>query len=106
MAPTLGGVHKIQISIRDLLKEFFHKFSAKKWGGSGGPRPPYCFSMFFLLGFSDVVSPMCFPSCLAGKTNFFAPTQSRAKVNGSRRKKYKGVGVVATPHAVLPRDSH
>ena len=40
MVPTLGGVHKIQILIRDLLKDLFYKkSSAKKCGGSGGPRP-------------------------------------------------------------------
>jgi len=41
MAPTLGGVHKIQILIRDLLKEFLQKIFGEEMGGSGGPRPPY-----------------------------------------------------------------
>ena len=41
MAPTLGGVHKIQILIRDLLKEFLEQIFGEEMGGSGGPRPPY-----------------------------------------------------------------
>ena len=36
MVPTLGGVHKIQILIKDLLKECLQK---KKWGGQGDPDP-------------------------------------------------------------------
>ena len=35
-----GGVHKIQILIRDLLKEFLQKIFGEEMGGSGGPRPP------------------------------------------------------------------
>ena len=39
--PTIGGVHKIQILIRDLLKEFLQQIFGEEMGGSGGPRPPY-----------------------------------------------------------------
>ena len=41
MVPTLGGVYKIQILIRDLLKENLQKIFGEEMGGSGGPRPPY-----------------------------------------------------------------
>ena len=41
MVPTLGGVHKIQILVRDLLKEILQKIFGEEMGGSGGPRPPY-----------------------------------------------------------------
>ena len=57
MAPTLGGVHKIQILIRDLLKEFLQQIFGEEMGGSGGPRSPYenySFLIFFL-GFSYIV---------------------------------------------------
>ena len=43
MVLTLGGVHKIQILIRDLLKEFLQQIFGEEMGGSGEPRPPYVF---------------------------------------------------------------
>ena len=49
MVLTLGGVHKIQILIRDSLKEIKEKYSAKKWEGSGGPRPPYVYTANLIL---------------------------------------------------------
>ena len=41
MAPTLGGgVHKIQILIRDLLKDFLQQiFGEEMGGGQGDPDP-------------------------------------------------------------------
>ena len=39
MVPTLGGVHKIQISIRDLLKDFFQKIFGEEMGGGQGETP-------------------------------------------------------------------
>ena len=41
MGPTLGGVHKIQILIRDLLKEFLQQkiFGEEMGGGQGDPDP-------------------------------------------------------------------
>ena len=33
MVPTLGGVHKIQILIRDLLKQFLHKIFGEEMRG-------------------------------------------------------------------------
>ena len=49
--PPQGGVHKIQILIRDLLKEILQKIFGEEMGGSGGPRPPYYRSMLFLTTF-------------------------------------------------------
>ena len=40
-SPPYGGVHKIQILIRDLLKEILQKIFVEEMGGSGGARPPY-----------------------------------------------------------------
>ena len=40
MVPTLGGVHKIQILIRDLLKEILQQnFGEEMGGGQGDPDP-------------------------------------------------------------------
>ena len=40
MVPTLGGVHKIQILIRDVLKDFLQKiFGEEMGGGQGDPDP-------------------------------------------------------------------
>ena len=40
MVPTLGGVHKIQILIGDLLKEILQKiFGEEMGGGQGDPDP-------------------------------------------------------------------
>ena len=40
MVPTLGGVHKIHILIRDLLKEFLQNiFGEEMGGGQGDPDP-------------------------------------------------------------------
>ena len=41
MGSTLGGVHKIQILIRDLLKECLQKIIGEEMWGTGGPRPPH-----------------------------------------------------------------
>ena len=41
MVPTLGGVHKIQILIRDLLHEILQKVFGEEWGGQGDPDPLY-----------------------------------------------------------------
>ena len=42
IVPTIGGVHKIHILVRDLLKDFLRKSSAKiSGGGQGALRPPY-----------------------------------------------------------------
>ena len=40
MGPTLGGVHKIQILIRDLLKDFLHKIFGEEMGGVQGDPDP------------------------------------------------------------------
>ena len=42
ISPTIGGVHKLMILLRDLLKEKIQKkIFDEEMGGSGGPRPPY-----------------------------------------------------------------
>ena len=43
MVPTLGGVHKIQILIRDLLKEFLQKIFGEEMGGVRGTQTPLCY---------------------------------------------------------------
>ena len=40
MVPTLGGVHKIQILIRDLLKEILQKIFGEEMGGARGTQTP------------------------------------------------------------------
>ena len=40
MVPTLGGVHKIQILIRDLLKIFLQKILGEEMGGVTGTQTP------------------------------------------------------------------
>ena len=40
MVPTLGGVHKIQILIRDLLKECLQKNFGEEMGGVQGDPDP------------------------------------------------------------------
>ena len=40
MVPTLGGVHKMQILIRDLLKEFLQQIFGEERGGLGGRGEP------------------------------------------------------------------
>ena len=40
MALTLGGVHKIQILIRDLLKEILQKIFGEEMGGVRGTQTP------------------------------------------------------------------
>ena len=39
MVPTLGGVHKIKILIRDVLKEILQKIFGEERGGQGDPDP-------------------------------------------------------------------
>ena len=43
MVPTLGGVHKIQILIRDLLKEFLQEIFGEEMGGVRGTQTPLCY---------------------------------------------------------------
>ena len=41
ISPTIGGVHKLMILLRDLVKEQMQQIFGEEMGGSGGPRPPY-----------------------------------------------------------------
>ena len=40
MVPTLRGVHKMQILIRDLLKEILQKIFGEEMGGVRGTQTP------------------------------------------------------------------
>ena len=41
ISPTIGGVHKLKILLRDLVKEMLQNIFGEGMGGSGRPRPPY-----------------------------------------------------------------
>ena len=40
ISPTIGGVHKLMILLRDWLRKHYKKSSAKKWGGVRGTQTP------------------------------------------------------------------
>ena len=41
ISPTIVGVHKLMILLRDLVKEQLQNIFGEEMGGSGAPRPPY-----------------------------------------------------------------
>ena len=60
----MGGVHKIQILIRNYWKTFYEISSAKKLVGSGAPTHPTPYSMNrlfseFFRDFSGVILEVC-----------------------------------------------
>ena len=48
ISPTIGGVHKLMILLRDLFEEKIQKIFCEEMGGSGGPRSPYDFVRLYI----------------------------------------------------------
>ena len=42
ISPTIGGVHKLMILLRDLVKEVLLKIFGKEMGGVRGTQTPLC----------------------------------------------------------------
>ena len=60
MAPTLGGGTQDTNFNKGFTEGFFYEISsAKKWGGSGGHRPPYVIMICFVVALFSLVFATC-----------------------------------------------